>query len=485
MEGRDAFHVEVQPVGGPPGEGRDRGRRRRLAAGLVLAAATLGVVALAVSLASRPDQSSPAPARPARIAVVDEAGNLTTVGADGSDRRAWAIPGMGFQFPAWSPDGRRIAAIGSDASHGAVFVAVDRAARDGGSAAPPGGVPRGGTAPVAGSAPTAVAGSAPAGAGLVTLYSSSTELPIYLYWSPDGQRITFITSEPDGIALRVVAADGSGPASVVRQGQPMYWDWVDASHLLVHSGGNASGAFLGEVGLDASARAPITAAVGEFQAPAVSAGGHYRAYVSAAPSGSNHVVAEAADGSARHEAEVTGATSLEWSPAGAQLAFTSPAQANDLPVGPLYVMDAATGTKRLVLDAPVIAYFWAPDARTIAALEIVLQNTNPSGAVPGFISALGRPPAQASGVGLELAFVDAANGSVRSRRSVELPDLLVNQFLPFFDQYARSDRVWSPASDSIVLPLVDSSGAPHVMIVPADGSTPRQLVDGITAFWGP
>ena len=105
-----------------------------------------------------------------------------------------------------------------------------------------------------------------------TVYSSADHPPFYLYWSPDGRRLTFLTTEPDGLALRLAPADASGAATAIREGAPMYWAWADADRLLVHSGGDGRRAFFGEVGTDGVAVEPAAVEPGDFRAP----GGHER-----------------------------------------------------------------------------------------------------------------------------------------------------------------------------------------------------------------
>lgn len=447
----DAPQVELQPVGRATG---GRLRRRLLRVGLVLAIMVAVLVALVGSGAIRPDRGPSDSDRTARIAVVGPEGGLSTIAGDGTDARAYPVPGVAFQFPAWSPDGSHVAAIGHDASQGSVFVVDDRA--------------------------TLATMAAP-----IVAAGNSGQGPIYLYWSPDGRRIAFLTSEPNELALQVVSADGTEPAAVVRRGQPLYWDWIDGTHLLVHSGGGGLDAFLGEVGVDAPEVSPIAVALGPFQAPGISSDGRYRAYVVADAAQSASVVVEARDGSARHATAILGAGALGWSPDGAQLAYMAPAQSSSLPVGPLHLIDAGSGATRLLLNEPVLAYFWAPDARTIAALRIVLPSDDNVVAIAAVVPLVARPIAQSGGLSLELAFVDVATGTIRSERPVRLSDIVVRQFLPFFDQYALSHRLWSPAGEAIVLPLVDDAGAAHITIVPADGSEPRQIADGVAAFWSP
>ena len=61
----------------------------------------------------------------------------------------------------------------------------------------------------------------------------------------------------------------------------------------------------------------------------------------------------------------------------------------------------------------------------------------------------------------------------------------MNQILPYFDQYALSHRLWAPDRASIILPLVDSSGATQIVVVPADGTDSRPIAHGVSGFWNP
>lgn len=429
---------------------QERGTRRPRRGAVALALAVSGAIVaagLVGSAAIRLYSFRPPVAHPVRIAMVDADGGLSTLKADGTDRRVHRVEGLAFQFPAWSPGGNHVAAIGHDGTDSGVFVFDDRAAGD--------------------AAPQPVAA-----------YRSPSAGPIYLYWSPDGRRIAFLTNEPDGLALQVAAADGAAPAAVIRRGQPLYWDWIDASHVFVHSGADAPGAFLGEVAVDTPDVLSIDASAGAFQAPAMSLDGRSRAYVAVDEGRSPRVVVEARDGSLRHEARVSGASAIGWSPTGEQLAYSDSALPIGLPIGPLKLIDARSGATRLLVDGPVVAWFWAPDGRTIAVLRIP-QPTD------GQVASVPVVAAQTDRLSLRLLFVDVATGLVHFSRGVRLSDIVIGQLLPYADQYARSHRVWSPASDAIVLPLQDDSGSSHITIVPADGSAERQIADGVAAFWSP
>jgi WD40 repeat protein len=439
---------EARPRTPAPVSGRSTRRPRQSTVALAVAVTgAIVVAALVGSAAIRLYGFRPPAAHAVRIAMVDADGGLSTLKADGTDRRAHSVERLAFQFPAWSPDGNHLAAIGQAGDDFGVFVFDDRPAGD--------------------AAPQPVAA-----------YRSPSAAPIYLYWSPDGRRIAFLTNEPDTLALQVAAADGSAPAAVIRRGQPLYWDWIDTSHVFVHSGANAPGAFLGEVAVDGPDVVSIDVSAGAFQAPAMSLDGRTRAYVADGEGPSNSVVIEARDGSFRHEARVSGASALGWNPAGDQLAYSDSPLPIGLPIGPLEVIDAGSGATRLLVDGPVVAWFWAPDGRTLAVLRIP-QPTD------GQVASVPLVAAQTDRLALRLLFVDAATGLTQFSRDVRLSDIVLGQFLPFADQYARSHRVWSPASDAIVLPLQDETGSSHITIVPADGSSETRIADGVAAFWSP
>jgi hypothetical protein len=101
------------------------------------------------------------------------------------------VPGVAFQFLAWSPDGSRIAAIGRSPGGGGMIDVLTARSTGPGEADPP------------------------------IIYQSPDRLPFYLYWRPDGRSLTFPTTEQIGIALRIAPADGSHTDVIVRQGAPL------------------------------------------------------------------------------------------------------------------------------------------------------------------------------------------------------------------------------------------------------------------------
>ena len=416
-----------------------------------------------------------APVTAGMLAVVDPAGAIVTMDATGGSPVRHEVQGVTFAFPAWSPDGTRFAAIGKGAGDAAVYVFSVATAR--------------GAAPV--TAPTII-------------YRSAQHQPFYLYWTPDGSALTFLTSEPGSVALRQAPADASGPDTTLRMGNPMYWTWVNGGQLLVHSGGTAD-SFLGEIGLDGKPTPFAVDTPGMFRAPAVAGNGRYVAYVGTRPGASGEVVVKARDASSRHAVAVFGPAAVGFDPTGDGLAFIGraapAAQDASLPIGPLRLLDAASGSVRTLLDGAVVAFFWAPDGRTIAALRVPSPGEDRIAAghartggstIAGTVEAVARggpAPAvdvvEAPSLGLRLVFIDIASGAVRSQRTVHLTDTFVSQLLPFFDQYALSHRLWSPDSTSLVLPTIAEGGAGEILVVKADGSDPVRVATGSVAFWEP
>jgi TolB protein len=497
------------PAGGlgpeaPRLEGVDtaRNRRRRLTATLVVVAALVGLAALAVgnlpaggpatagamvtpsaasaaadagtSTPSFHSSSSPGSASPSspmaagRVAVVDGGDTLRTFDAAGGTASATA-PGASLGFPAWSPDGTRIADVAQSGDGSAVDVFSVT--------------------------PAGLAGRA------TTIYQSPNELPFYLYWTPDSRRVSFLTTEGAGLALRVVPADAAAPLSghdtrsVLRRGAPLYLDWVGAERVLLHVGAGAS-AFTGQVGLDGAAFGPPVGGTGAFRAASLSRDGRWVAYASAPRGAVGQIVVARADGSARDTIPAYGPAAMLFDPAGdilATIAADAPAApAVDLPFGPLRLVDPASGAVRTLLPHSVLAFFWAPDGRTIAALRLVAAGSTPVAAggsvtqadarVAAAASPSASPPAAPT---VELDFVDVATGAIRAARPVDLGDAFVSELLPYFDQYALSHRLWSPDGTALVLPLVSSNGDTVVTVIPADGTDPRPIATGIAGFWSP
>ncbi|MCX6045480.1 MAG: hypothetical protein NT075_10230, partial [Chloroflexi bacterium] len=83
---------------------------------------------------------------------------------------------------------------------------------------------------------------------------------------------------------------------------------------------------------------------------------------------------------------------------------------------------------------------------------------------------------------LALHVVHVRGGRTQTLAVFEPWALFVNQFLPFFDQYALSHRLWSPDSDALVVPMVKGNKA-QIYILPINGGTARPIAEGFMATW--
>src|SRR4029453_8961236 len=95
-----------------------------------------------------------------RIVFINLQGQIVTIDPSGETVRTLTQVGRIFQFPAWAPDGSYVAAIGSDRLGSGVFIIQDLSSPE---------------------EPEA-------------LYYHRQQEPIYLYWSPDSQMVSFFAS---------------------------------------------------------------------------------------------------------------------------------------------------------------------------------------------------------------------------------------------------------------------------------------------------
>lgn len=125
----DAFEPQS---GDATGESAFR-RRLRIAVTLTVVAALIVLAAVeGGGYIIRRDtvESTPVPTplgrAAARLAVIDAAGALSTIDRRGGSVVAYPTPGVALQFPARSPDGSHIAAIGQGPDGGGVYARIHR-----------------------------------------------------------------------------------------------------------------------------------------------------------------------------------------------------------------------------------------------------------------------------------------------------------------------------------------------------------------------
>lgn len=395
-----------------------------------------------------------------QIALIDLAGQLCVADPAGSGQQVVAAEAGACQFPAWSPDGAYLAATSATAAEGLLLVAA--------------------------------AYRTPDGAATRTLYRHDDERPFYLYWSPDSRTISFLAAHPAGLALHLTAADGSAHG-LLTVGQPCFWQWSPrAEKVLVHTGADGIDARLEFIPAHAASsigvppRDPVhSERPGLFQTPGIAVGGDYWAYTVQAR-GHSRLVIGCPTATEKLSVPHAGGVAMGWSPVQPLLAYICPPVAARHFYGPLHLLDVLTGEVRMLTlaDEVVLAFFWSPNGRYIAYLMLddsaAPRRSNPT---TNGVYTNGSHPATSrrDDPVLQLWVVEVATHERRMLTRFQPSEEFVAQFLPFFDQYALSHRIWSPASDAVVIP--GGSDEVQILVVPLGDGQPYPVATGRVAFW--
>lgn len=356
-----------------------------------------------------------------------------------------------YDHPTWSPDGERLAfmMLESNAQSG-IVAAVQTSDREGGDP--------------------------------VEIFSSSEQLPLYLYWAPDSERVSFLTSRLSGepLALQVASRLG-GEAEIVDTGQPYFWAWSPiGEEILVHAGGSsvqnpggaklaflALGSRVTEIGLDLE---PTI-----FQAPAISPAGEYILFAgigSNRRSGLN--LANPRGRILTTLIETEDPMAFSWSPDGKYVAYASGQATVDGLQGDFFLVDVEDPQNPVTIDtmaSNVTAFFWAPESDRIAYFENV--------EIP-----ISSDPEETETITLlQLSIYEIADDKKLDLASFQ-PTESFRRILQYFDQYERSSNIWSPDGNYLVVSTLSSQGQSGIFVIPTSGKIePRFLIDGLLAFW--
>ena len=381
-----------------------------------------------------------------RIVYVTADDQVATINPNGTDNRLLTDIPRSYLFPAWSPAGADIAVIVNSAAGSAIVQLSDE--------------------------PEGEANN---------LYFSSREPVIYLYWSPDGHYLSFITNHPTGgLGLNIATPTESEESRLLTLGQPFYWQWTaDAQQLFIHTGFSGSNARLTLIDVEGDGQGENVAVPGLFQSPGISADGRYWAYAEEEAADSNWlVVADTESGELRREKH-GGQVALSWSPTANQLAFISGDEGDSRFYGPLRLLDVATGETTLLTRDVVLAFFWSPDGRYLAYFTANQGRDNE-------IQVRARhslaKPVQQRTIEFRLFAIDVTTGEGLQLAAFTPTFTFLSQFLPFFDQYALSHRIWSPDSTALVLPIRVQDES-RIFVVPVNGGQPQAIAMGDMAFW--
>ena len=300
--------------------------------------------------------------------------------------------------------------------------------------------------------------------------------PHYLYWSPDGELLSFLATTRQGLTLFAVNPDTSDGAIALERGAPLYYSWSGSGQaLIVHSREDVKllhRPFLGD-----SAQ-HLTNAVG-FRTPAFSPSGDRWAYSTGDATGSVVHVGEGGNSAGANNVLETGPlVAFMWSPDGQTLAVAD----NPDPQGRIYnriqLLTADGGNLRTVVEESLLAFYWAPDGQRLAWVGVDAEE-----------QVFEWKVVSASHDSEDAGEDDASRELFRFRPSGE-----VFTMLSFFDQYAYSHSPWSPDGTRLVVagsegPVAERrnghtpTGASIYVLDAVGDAPPTEIAQGNVAFW--
>jgi TolB protein len=309
------------------------------------------------------------------------------------------------------------------------------------------------------------------------------ERPFYLYWSPNGEVISFLASKP-GQPISLWIKDLANRGSAIDQGEPYYWDWApDGERLLAHVGGstefNPDEAYLSLFELEGM-QTILDLAPLSFQAPAYSPDGNRILVSSKAPDGAEAILMLGREGEILQEIDsVENRTSFAWSQDGSHFAVSEGPDLGGAHIGELSLFSInpdglARHEKKIASD--IIAFWWSPDGEKIAYFVPILSP-------PDLTQPISMNVQQENELFLQL-FVYELDGEVTRRLATFRPTSEFFRILPYYDQYQRSATIWSADSKMIAYASIGESGMEQVIIVSTEGDPGQQiLAEGEIAYW--
>lgn len=306
--------------------------------------------------------------------------------------------------------------------------------------------------------------------------------PIYLYWSPSGERLTILASGSfEGLGLWLVEEEGA--AREIDGGQPYYWSWSpDGSSLLAHVGGATAlnpRARLSRIDIEDDSRDDWPAAPLIFQAPDHSPEGERVIVAAATPGGGAGLMLFSQEGDFEALiAETARPVAFSWSPNGRYVAYLRHIEGTETGFGELTILELREegGADARPLDLPPTAgFFWSPGGERLAVL---VPELSPSGGDQNI-----RLSRQENTLFFRLYVVEAATGEAVEVTTFR-PTAAYLTVVPFFDQYDRSSTMWSPDGSDLVYTARGEDGSPGVYRLEASaGAEPELLAAGRLAFW--
>ena len=298
----------------------------------------------------------------------------------------------------------------------------------------------------------------------IQVYRSSSEVFTYAYWSPGEcpagncrDLAVLYTRSGGNLAVRrvrstgIAATEDDFTVSELAAGGPFYWDWSPDGQAM----------FWARYGLQLEiydvAGDTIVQTFDEVQGlqRAVDWSPVDDRLLSAVNSGFRRSDLVIFDGDKRQvlAEDLPGMISFEWSPDGSQVAYT------DDEGGDLHVVDVASGEELALVSSNVIAFFWSPTSVGNQSQLAYITLTREKDRV------LTKQNTQDEGQLIARWYVYTGASGISTRLAEFLPSRNMLYYLQFFDQFARSHRLWSPDGRYIVYGAFERDGNETVKLI--------------------
>ena len=350
-----------------------------------------------------------------RLVVLDGSGDVVVMDPDGSNRVA-ITDNAGdiaiYSQPIWSPDG--------------AFLAWGQATADGFAV---------GIQGVEEILPTTV---------------DTSNLPFYMYWSPNSQHIGVLRNGAVGLDFVMVDVPDAS-TSVVAGGSPFYFSWSPGSeHVVTHVGADR----FETVGPD-GAREQLGPTAPGYLVPQWTSAGIFHVV-------DDGLVVEVVGGERRQLVELGEFTWFVVNRQGTHVALQSTGGDPGISVGltevaaipgdVVVVLEVATGESEVLTQRPALGFFWSPDGESLRRMTPTDEGI------------------QKSVWGLRGDTTDY--GVFRPSIS------LIREIVPFFPQYAQSVSFWAP--DSMAFAYSADDG---IWVQGIGGGAPNKVSDGSWVAW--
>jgi Tol biopolymer transport system component len=298
--------------------------------------------------------------------------------------------------------------------------------------------------------------------------------PIYMCWSPDGERLAVLVQEANELYLRVV--DSHGQALTVAQGAPLYFAWEPDSRGLIvrvgqpNHGDRARIVWIRLEGGQALQFPLDRPAAADFRAPTWSTHHNAATFACDLENAAEIVIQSGPSAQLTSLARTGPAPAFLWNREGDRLAFASRSPAAGGAYSGLSIYKVNDASLDSLTEDAFLAFFWCPDGRRI--LYVV-------GEMAGRMA--------------KLQLLDIETHE-RSELGWFRPSRDVLLMLGHFDQYSQSAHLFSPDGDEIVLAAsiaqeLKNGSVPTVRDIVvrsvAGDEQPQVKTHGRLAFWRP